>query len=155
MYSAHSTRTLLTVLLLALIFNGAGQQLRGEPQQSSSQQWVGPATTAVGAQVQKIRQSFIVYEDSDSGYNHGAFSGFFGPAQSKLTIDTACVPVGNPPSGCSTDPTVLDTVHGTVIRFTFQPLVGTEYVGVSCVEPANLFNGVTGNTCEHLRVFPC
>ena len=139
--------SLLPVVLLALIFCAARLRLRGEPQQSSPPQWVAPATAAVDGQVQKIRQSFIVYEDSDSGYNHGTFSGFFGlplSVLSKLTIDTACVPSGNPPRGCSTDPTVLDTAHGTVIRFTFQPLSGTEYVGVSCVEPANLFLGGTG-----------
>src|SRR5262249_24983830 len=78
--------------------------------------------------------------------NHGTFSGFFGSTSAipKLSIDPGCVPTGNPPIGCSSDTNILDKEHGTVIRFTFQPLTGTEFVGVSCVEPADLFVPKTG-----------
>ncbi len=76
--------------------------------QTADPPWVAASAAALNTEVQKLRQGLIVYEDADSGYNHGTFSGFFGTTSAipKLSIDTGCVPAGNPPTGCSTDPNV-------------------------------------------------
>lgn len=131
---------------VALLLLPAGAAVSELAAQTTDPSWVAPAVAALDVEVQKLRQGLILYEDSDSGYNHGTFSGFFGTTSAipKLSIDTGCVPNGNPPTGCSSDPNAIDKDHGTVIRFTFQPLTGDEFVGVSCVEPAGFFVGQTG-----------
>lgn len=134
----------LTMSTLALILLAAGFAVSA---QTTDPSWVARAAGALDVEIQRVRQGLVVYEDVDSGYNHGTFSGFFGSPSAipKLSIDTGCVPVGNPPTGCSTDPNTIDKDHRTVIRFTFQPLTGNEFVGVSCVEPAGLFVGQNGS----------
>src|SRR5437660_12807932 len=112
----------LTASVLTLILLPAGSAVLDLTAQTTDPSWVVPAASALDTAVQKVRQGLVVYEDADSGYNHGTFSGFFGTAISKLSIDPGCVPNANPPTGCSFDPNALDKDHGTVIRFTFQPL---------------------------------
>ena len=83
--------------------------------------------------------NFYVYQDQDSGLNHGYPSGWFGTT-SAITIDTGCI--DNPAdtvTGCypSSNNTALDLIHGTVFRVTFAPLTGSEYAGVNIEEPLN------------------
>ncbi len=83
------------------------------------------------------RTSFYVYQDADSGFNHGFPSGWFG-ATSKIDLDSACV---NDPAdaedGCSTDRERLDGDRGTVLRISFGPLSPEQFAGVNIEEPEN------------------
>ena len=85
--------------------------------------------------------SSFVYQDADSGLNHGFPSGFFG-AVTQITLDAACVDDPNTASGCATNPDHLDVVRGTVLRLTFAPLAVTAFAGVNIEEPENF--GVRG-----------
>jgi len=83
--------------------------------------------------------NFYLYQDQDSGLNHGFPSGFFGTT-STLTIDTGCI--DNPAdtvTGCypSSNTTALDLTRGTVFRVTFAPLSGDQFAGVNIEEPLN------------------
>lgn len=108
--------------------------------------WVERYARMVDDEIQKVRRVFAVYEDLDSGYNHGTFSGVFGSpsARDKILIDPGCIPLGNPPTGCSLDANATNRERGTVLRVEFQPLVADEFVGVSAVEPAGLFLNESG-----------
>src|ERR1700733_10655051 len=58
---------------------------------------------------------FYVYLDQDSGQNHCCPSGFMGTDQASITLNAGCIDSSSSPNGCSTDPAVLDRVHGTVL----------------------------------------
>jgi len=84
-----------------------------------------------------------VYKDADSGFNHGFPSGWFASPISNLNtiyLDAGCV---DDPSdttmGCypSTDTSALDTVRGTVLRFSFGAQAPGDYAGVNIEEPEN------------------
>lgn len=136
----------MSALAPALAFMVSPAAWNLSAQQATDPTWLLLSTNSIDREVQKLRMGFIVYEDQDSGHNHGTFSGFFGSpsARDRITIDTGCVPMGNPPVGCASAPNTIDKDHGTVIRFTFPPLTGTEFAGVSCVEPEGLFVGQSG-----------
>jgi hypothetical protein len=72
------------------------------------------------------RKNFYVYQNADSGFNHGVPSGFFG-ATSKINIDTACINDPTTENGCSTDQNRLNRKRGTVLRISFQPLSPGEF----------------------------
>ena len=81
--------------------------------------------------------NFFVYQDQDSGFNHGFPSGFFGTGGA-VTIDTGCL--DNPAdmmTGCypSNDMTHLDRTRGTVLRVTFPSQSGDSYTGLNIEEP--------------------
>src|SRR5438105_4047852 len=80
------------------------------------------------------RAGFFVYQDADSGFNHGYPSGFFGNFGT-IQIDAACIDDPAAPNGSSTDPNRLDTVHGTVFRYTFGPQAPGSFAGVNVEEP--------------------
>ena len=82
------------------------------------------------------RKNFYVYQNADSGFNHGVPSGFFG-ATSKINIDTACINDPTTENGCSTDQNRLNRKRGTVLRISFQPLSPGEVAGVNIEEPEN------------------
>ena len=67
--------------------------------------------------------SFFVYQDADSGFNHGFPSGFFPDpvGVEKISLDSACVDDLNSADGCSTDPQALDLERGNVLRISFAP----------------------------------
>src|SRR5580704_3329459 len=68
--------------------------------------------------------NFYVYQDQDSGFNHGFPSGFFWFDSTPVTIDAGCLDdPADMVTGCypSTDMTHLDQVHGTVLRISFPP----------------------------------
>ena len=84
------------------------------------------------------RESFFIYDDVDSGFNHGFPSGFFGNSEttlSKIHLDAACLDDAAAANGCSTDEALLDRERGTVLRITFDPLVAGEFAGVNFEEP--------------------
>src|SRR5260370_15637179 len=87
------------------------------------------------------RQNFYVYKDADSPFNHGFPSGLFGTIDlSKVSLDSGCVDDPASSTGCSTDPTRLDTTRGTVFRFNYPPLGGSDFVGLNWQAPEN-YNG--------------
>jgi uncharacterized protein (TIGR03437 family) len=84
------------------------------------------------------RVSFHVYQDADSGFNHGFPSGFYGNARSKIHLDTGCVNDRTAANGCApTGSTRLDRGRGTVLRISFDSLSLGEFVGVNFEEPEN------------------
>jgi hypothetical protein len=96
------------------------------------------------------QQAFYVYQDADSGFNHGSPSGKFASGNNdphvldKMEIDPAAVDDPNSPSGVTTDPTRLDATHGNVLRVTFQPLDTNEYVGFHFEDPQGWVSNHTG-----------
>jgi len=110
----------------------------------------GSCTTISGCAYQLLNQrasanqnSFYIYKDGDSGFNHGFPSGLFGSTDvdlSKVILDSACIddPTLDVASGtgCSSDTNRLDGTRGTVFRFTFPPLLSQEdFVGLNFQEP--------------------
>ena len=86
------------------------------------------------------RASFYVYQDADSGFNHGFPSGFFADRPEtlgKIHLDAACVDDSGTMNGCSTDPSHLDRDRGTVLRLSFDALSPGEFAGVNLEEPEN------------------
>lgn len=79
---------------------------------------------------------FLIYENADSGFNHGFPSGFFG-AIDKIDIDAACIDDVSAANGCSTDPNRLDQEHGTVLRISFDPQSPGIFSGINIEEPEN------------------
>ena len=73
---------------------------------------------------------FDVYQDADSGLNHGFPSGLFGSV-GKMHLNTACVDDPSAVSGCSSDPSRLDRARGTVLSIAFDPLLPGEFAGVN------------------------
>jgi len=103
------------------------------------------AYTLVNTRTSQNRSQFFVYQDIDSGFNHGFPSGVFGSSQvamNKLHIDSGCVYSAGAANGCANDPTTLDQSRGTVFRISFDPLATGEYVGLNFEEPQNW--GATG-----------
>ncbi len=79
--------------------------------------------------------SFFVYLDQDSGQNHGFPSGFMGTDQSTITLNAGCIDSSSSSTGCSSDPTVLDRVHGTVISISFAAQGPGNWAGLAIEEP--------------------
>ncbi len=85
------------------------------------------------------QNGFSVYQDEDSGFNHGYPSGEFGDL-SVISIDAGCI---DDPSdtitGCfpSTDTVALDEKRGTVLRVSFDPLPNGHFAGLNIEEPEN------------------
>lgn len=94
---------------------------------------------------------FYVYVDEDSGFNHGFPSGYFATPVSNLTtihLDTGCVDdQANATIGCypSTNTTALDSVHGTVLRISFDAQASGNFAGVNIEEPQGWGVSQTGN----------
>ena len=81
--------------------------------------------------------NFYVYQDQDSGFNHGFPSGFFGTG-GIVTVDPGCLDdPADMMTGCfpSSDMTHLDRSHGTVLRVSFPPESGGQYTGLNIEEP--------------------
>jgi hypothetical protein len=94
------------------------------------------------------RQSFYVYLDQDSGFNHGFPSGFFSQDSASLGtihIDTGCIYDATAANGCSTDPNVLDRSRGTVLRISFDAQTAGNFAGINIEEPENWGVLQTGN----------
>jgi hypothetical protein len=99
-------------------------------------EWVHAATAA-------NEESFFVYRDADSGFNHGfpsgKFAGSAGGSRPDLidatVVDGACVDDPAAAGGCSSDPNRWDAVRGNVLRISFPPLSESEFAGLNIVEP--------------------
>src|SRR5260370_2263735 len=98
------------------------------------------AYNVLNSRAQASQQSFYIYLDQDSGFNHGFPSGFFASNTANLGtihIDTGCIDDANATNGCSIDPTVLDRTHGTVLRISFDAQTAGNFAGVNIEEPEN------------------
>ncbi|MCA9072252.1 MAG: hypothetical protein KDA84_25170, partial [Planctomycetaceae bacterium] len=94
------------------------------------------AADLVNQRVSLNQETFYIFKDLDSPYNHGLPSEFPQAYVDKVTNTTGVHDAGGP-TGLSTDPNTLDRQRGTVFAATFDPLVGTEFAGVSFREPVN------------------
>lgn len=87
------------------------------------------------------REHFYVYQDADSAFNHSFPSGLFGTINlQQVVLDANCVDDPGATNGCSTDYNRLDSTRGTVFRFSYPALAGTDFVGLNWQEPEN-YNG--------------
>jgi hypothetical protein len=85
-------------------------------------------------------EAFYVYQDADSGFNHGFPSGFFADSPAtlpKIHLDAACLDDASSPMGCSTDSNRLDRDRVNVLRISFDPLTSGQFAGVNIEEPHN------------------
>src|SRR5271157_1131277 len=98
-----------------------------------------PAYQLISQRVVANQTSFYVYFDQDSGFNHAFPSGFFASPGNlgSIHIDTGCIDDPTTANGCSTNPNVLDRVHGTVMRVSFDPQTPGNFAGVNIEEPEN------------------
>jgi uncharacterized protein (TIGR03437 family) len=97
----------------------------------------GPAYQLVSARINANRSTFMVYQDQDSGENHGFPSGFFGNIAT-VHLDTGCVDDTTQPDGCAPPGSnLLDRVHGTVLRVSFDPQAPGTFAGLNIEEPEN------------------
>jgi hypothetical protein len=92
------------------------------------------AYSLLSERVAANRRNFFVYQDMDSGFNHGFPSGFFG-TQEKINLNSGCVDDINAANGCSNDPDRLDHDHGTVLSVSFGSLSSGQFAGVNFEEP--------------------
>jgi hypothetical protein len=90
----------------------------------------------IAERVSANRAGFYVYQDADSGFNHGFPSGLFG-VLNKINIEAGCVDDFSATNGCSKDLSRLDQEQGTVLRISFDPLLPGEFAGVNIEEPEN------------------
>jgi hypothetical protein len=99
----------------------------------------GPAYELLNQRTSANQNSFYVYLDQDSGFNHGFPSGFFASSGnlSTIHIDSGCIDDPTSATGCSTNPNVLDRTRGTVLSISFDPQTGNNFAGVNIEEPEN------------------
>jgi hypothetical protein len=93
------------------------------------------------------RAGFLVYQDADSGLNHGFPSGLFandGPTLAKIHLEPACIDDPAAADGCSDDLDAVDPARGTVFRISFDPLAGGEFAGLHFEEPEGWGSHHTG-----------
>jgi hypothetical protein len=89
------------------------------------------------------RADFFVYKDAGSALNHSFASGLFGNIDlTRVLLDADCVDDPASPSGCSSDLSTLDTMHGTVFRMKYPALSGSSFVGLNFQEPENYNQGI-------------
>ncbi len=84
------------------------------------------------------RSAFSVYDNADSGFNHGFPSGLFADQEAtlaKIHLEPTCVDDPAAADGCSDDPDALDRERGTVFRLTFDPLAAGAFAGLNFEEP--------------------
>ena len=96
------------------------------------------AYSLLNARTHASREAFFVYQDADSGLNHGFPSGFFGSNEetlNKLHLQAACIDDLTRGNGCTPDFDDLDRERGTVLRLIFDPLSSGEFVGLNFEEP--------------------
>jgi hypothetical protein len=109
---------------------------------NSNQVGATPAGGELQTRVTANQTSYYVYQDQDSGFNHGFPSGFFASPGNLGTIhlDAGCIDdPADITTGCYlvTDTTVLDTVRGTVMRMSFDPQTTGNFAGLNIEEPQN------------------
>jgi hypothetical protein len=103
--------------------------------QSQTDTISAPAYQLINQRTAANQGSFYVYLDQDSGLNHGFPSGFMGTDQRSISLNTGCIDSTTSANGCSTDPNVLDQVHGTVLSISFAAQTPGNWDGVALEEP--------------------
>lgn len=94
---------------------------------------------AYGLLTQRVttnQTEFYLFQDADSGFNHGFLSGEFG-SYTNISLNPACLDDPNSPTGCTTSSNALDRLRGTVLQITFAPLPSGQFVGLNIEEPEN------------------
>jgi len=145
----YSNGSVIVILVLALLSNTSAVT---HPVQASHSGVGIPANanitdaaySALARRAPANRQSFFVYQDADSGVNHGFPSGLFG-ATDKIHTDTGCVDDPVSENGCSTDVNRLDRSRGTVLRLTVDPLASGQYAGVNIEGPEHWGVNLSGS----------
>ena len=123
-----------SILQVALLLLASSLLLAQAPTSSISNLAYEELTSRVTQNV----TNFYVYQDQDSGFNHGFPSGFFWYDSAPVTIDAGCLDdPADMVTGCypSNDMTHLDRVHGTVLRISFPSESGDGYTGLNTEEP--------------------
>ena len=98
------------------------------------------SSTAYGLLLERVkanRKSFFIYEDDDSGFNHGFPSGFFGTI-SQLSLDTACLNAPSLTNGCTDNSRKLDRSRGTAVQIIFGSLAPGQFAGINFEIVANV-----------------
>ncbi|HUD85110.1 MAG TPA: VCBS repeat-containing protein, partial [Xanthobacteraceae bacterium] len=101
-------------------------------------------TTAYGVLSQRVgadQSQFFVYQDADSGFNHGFASGVFGTQQ--VSINAACIDDTSAAQGCSTNSAQLDEIHGTVLQLAFPVMTAADFAGLNVDEPLLYYDCAT------------
>jgi len=127
-----SRATMIMIVVLFIVSTAPAIQAQSGPSVSSAYQELHQRVVA-------NTNNFYVYQDQDSGLNHGFPSGFFGTI-SAITVDTGCIDdPADSVTGCypSSNNTALNLTHGTVFRVTFAVLSGDQYAGINIEEPLN------------------
>ena len=143
-YSDTSVTNGTTYYYVVQAVNSAGTSGNSAPASATPS---GELQTRVTAN----QSSFYVYEDEDSGFNHGFPSGSFANPTSNIAtihLDAGCVDdPADTTTGCypSTNTSALDTVHGTVLRVSFDAQALGDWAGVNIEEPQNWGVLQTGN----------
>ncbi len=138
--ATHLCRYVLTglvaYLLIALVTSGSDRP------QGTVDSMAAPGTISDRAfqllheRAAASQNSFFVFRDADSAFNHGFPSGLFGTIDlRRVVLDSHCVDDPASPDGCSSDPARLDVARGTVFRFKFPALTGSDFVGLNWQEP--------------------
>ena len=142
----------ITVLALLFLMSGitAPGSLLNRPLSSTLIVQASPLSDAayllLADRVPANRSSFYVYQDADSGFNHGFPSGFFpNGAQNRIHLNSACIDDPNSASGCSTDVNRLDRVRGNVLSISFEPQPSMTFSGIYIEEPEGYFGNPRGN----------
>lgn len=108
----------------------------------------GPAYTLINGRTAQNQSQFFVYQDVDSGFNHGFPSGFFGNSTGSLQINAGCLYSATSADGCSSDAAAMDQVRGTVFQLKFAslgPPGSGKYAGLNFEEPQGWGTSQTGN----------
>jgi len=122
----------------------------------NSSQVIATPSGELQARVTANQQAFYAYKDEDSGLNHGFASGWFASPMSTLDtihVNAGCVddPAADATStlGCypSNATDALDTIHGTVMQFSFDAQAPGDFAGVNIEEPQNWGTIVGFNQC--------
>ncbi len=96
------------------------------------------AYTVLTQRVAENAQSFYVYRDADSGFNHGFPSNFLASRPDlidQLRLNLACLDDPLSASGCSTNPNRLNRERGTSLQMQFPPLAAGEFAGLGFQDP--------------------
>lgn len=82
------------------------------------------------------QNAFFIYQDADSGLNHGFPIVFPDPAPGGVGI-VSCVDDPASTTGCDTLSTAEDGTRGTVLQIVLPSLIQGQFVGVYFVDPQN------------------
>jgi hypothetical protein len=129
----------LVFCLFLIISLGAGIHAHSQTDISTS------AYELISQRASADQGSFYVYLDQDSGFNHGFPSGYMGTDQGTISLNTGCIDDPGSTTGCSTDPTALDRVHGTVLNVSFAAQTPGNWASLALEEPLGWLDSQSGN----------